>query len=209
MDDSQQARLAAVAADLPQPFTAADLVVAAWKRQPATFSLPGYPHPDSNKVLALLFGKRGLVARGHLVRCAAKTYRVASGSVTRPRKVPTLTAAESAAVSLATAAAESPAGEKYRRGGGGEIRFAEACETWGLDLKMAPSAVDNRLAAWRAGVRDAARLFRSRDVISADGRVFGLADATFLDGLAVHLDTRFDVHLRILRAKAAASGGQP
>lgn len=62
----------------PGPFDRADLVVAAWKLAPNVFGLDGQwrLHPCSNKVYALLAGKRGLVGRGLLRKVAAKRYEV-------------------------------------------------------------------------------------------------------------------------------------
>ena len=72
-------KLVRVAAALPQPFTANDLTVAAWKSDSRTFGLKGYEalHPDSNAVLASLMGEKGLVRRGHFERVGPKLYRLA------------------------------------------------------------------------------------------------------------------------------------
>ena len=68
---SKYQALAEVATRLPQPFTIPDLAVAACREFPTKFSLKGYPGvPDSNVVVCLLCGKRGLVRRGVLVRVA-------------------------------------------------------------------------------------------------------------------------------------------
>ena len=66
------------AAGLPEPFTANDLVVAAWRAHPERFGLKGYAdqHPDSNTVLAPLMGRRGLVSKGHLDHVGPKLYRL-------------------------------------------------------------------------------------------------------------------------------------
>ncbi len=53
---------------LPQPFTVAQLVVAAWRRDRRSFGLPGLErcHPSSKLVECYLYGRRGLIDRGHL-----------------------------------------------------------------------------------------------------------------------------------------------
>lgn len=59
-------RVLTVAATLPQPFTRADLVVAAFERWPETFALDGYPHlPSSNNVdpVVVKLVQRGLLDR--------------------------------------------------------------------------------------------------------------------------------------------------
>lgn len=64
------------AASLPQPFTAADLVVAAWKLDPEKFGMEDHPYPCSNRVLACLMGEKGLVGRGWLERVKSKVYQL-------------------------------------------------------------------------------------------------------------------------------------
>ena len=52
---------------LPQPFSRQELVLAAWTRYPMTFGLKGHhEHPDSNAVLAKLWGQGNLLWRGWL-----------------------------------------------------------------------------------------------------------------------------------------------
>lgn len=64
----QQAVLAALElAD--RPLSPPELVLASWRASPELFGLRGHEgeHPDSNRVLSYLYGRRGLVRRG-LVR---------------------------------------------------------------------------------------------------------------------------------------------
>ncbi len=62
--------LIAAAAPLPGSFTKEELLIAAWKADPEAFGLRGFEqqHPDSNKVAACLYGKKGLIARGLLMQ---------------------------------------------------------------------------------------------------------------------------------------------
>lgn len=58
-------------------FSAEALVVAAWAIAPNRFSMTGFPqYPDSNKVLANLMGRTGLVSRQQLERTGAREYRL-------------------------------------------------------------------------------------------------------------------------------------
>jgi len=61
-------KILAAAAGLPDTFTRAQLVVAAWRLFPDTFSLRGVDEslPDSNAVYCKLSGVNGLTARGWL-----------------------------------------------------------------------------------------------------------------------------------------------
>lgn len=63
--------------DLGSPFTASDLVVAAWKNFPSAFAMKEYPeYPDSSRVVPELSHERGLVRTGLLRRVAPKTYEL-------------------------------------------------------------------------------------------------------------------------------------
>ena len=63
------------------PFTAEDLVVAAWQRFPSAFGLSGYldaqgkpAYPDSNRVFAEVMGSKPIRKRGLLVKVGRKMY---------------------------------------------------------------------------------------------------------------------------------------
>jgi hypothetical protein len=53
-----------VARSIPQPFTLNDISVAVWKACPEFFGMRGYPYPDNHKVHYILYGNRGLIAKG-------------------------------------------------------------------------------------------------------------------------------------------------
>jgi hypothetical protein len=67
----------AVARTLPQPFRLNDLSVACHKHDPGFFGMEGYKHhPDNHKIHSFLYGRRGLIRRGHLERIAEGLFRV-------------------------------------------------------------------------------------------------------------------------------------
>jgi hypothetical protein len=57
-----------VARTIPQPFTLNDISVAVWRAHPEFFGMRGYPYPDNHKVHYILYGGRGLIAKGLLRR---------------------------------------------------------------------------------------------------------------------------------------------
>ncbi len=59
-----------VARSIPQPFTLNDISVAVWRACPDFFGMKGYPYPDNHKVHYILYGSRGLIARGIIRRVA-------------------------------------------------------------------------------------------------------------------------------------------
>src|SRR5437879_1547981 len=58
------------------PFSAENLIVAAWQEYPRTFGLKGYDEqfPDSNRVLSCIMGEKGLTKRGWLAKMGHKMY---------------------------------------------------------------------------------------------------------------------------------------
>lgn len=65
-----------VAHTIPQPFTLNDVSVAVWRTCPEFFGMKGYPYPDNHKVHYILYGEKGLIARGLLVRVHQGLFRV-------------------------------------------------------------------------------------------------------------------------------------
>jgi hypothetical protein len=68
-----------VARTIPQPFTLNDISVAVWRTCPEFFGMRGYPYPDNHKVHSILYGDRGLIARGLIVRVRRGLFRVPEG----------------------------------------------------------------------------------------------------------------------------------
>jgi hypothetical protein len=65
-----------VARSIPQPFTLNDISVAVWKVCPEFFGMRGYPYPDNHKVHYILYGTRGLIAKGIIHRVRQGLFRV-------------------------------------------------------------------------------------------------------------------------------------
>jgi hypothetical protein len=65
-----------VARTIPQPFTLNDISVAVWRTCPEFFGMKGYPYPDNHKVHFILYGRRGLIAKGLIQRVRQGLFRV-------------------------------------------------------------------------------------------------------------------------------------
>jgi muconolactone delta-isomerase len=65
-----------VARTIPQPFTLNDISVAVWRTCPEFFGMKGYPYPDNHKVHYILYGDRGLIAKGLIQRVSQGLFRV-------------------------------------------------------------------------------------------------------------------------------------
>jgi hypothetical protein len=68
-----------VARTIPQPFTLNDISVAVWRACPEFFGMKGYPYPDNHKVHYILYGNRGLIAKGIIQRVRQGLFRVPEG----------------------------------------------------------------------------------------------------------------------------------
>jgi hypothetical protein len=68
-----------VARTIPQPFTLNDISVAVWQARPDVFGMRGYPHPDNHKVHYILYGSRGLIAKGIIKRVQEGLFRLPDG----------------------------------------------------------------------------------------------------------------------------------
>lgn len=65
-----------VARTIPQPFTLNDISVAVWRACPDFFGMRGYPYPDNHKVHYILYGDRGLIAKGLIRRVSQGLFQV-------------------------------------------------------------------------------------------------------------------------------------
>jgi hypothetical protein len=68
-----------VARTVPQPFTLNDLSVAAWRAHPELFGMKGYPFPDNHRIHYILYGTRGLIAKGIVRRVREGLFRLPDG----------------------------------------------------------------------------------------------------------------------------------
>src|SRR5947209_5038997 len=64
---------------IPQPFTLNDISVAVWKACPEFFGMKGYPYPDNHKVHYILYGTRGLIAKGIIKRVREGLFQLPAG----------------------------------------------------------------------------------------------------------------------------------
>ncbi len=68
-----------IARTIPQPFTLNDVSVAVWKADPDFFGMKGYAYPDNHKVHYILYGTRGLIAKGLVQRVRQGLFRIPDG----------------------------------------------------------------------------------------------------------------------------------
>ena len=130
------------------PFTAEDLVVAAWRAYPDTFGLPGYAgddgrsiYPDSNRVFAEIMGTKPVRQRGYLVKVGNKLYQLTEAGTHYAAGLQSQ-AAGTEKVGLARNLKEelerllrAKATDKFRTGRIDEITFHDACGFWKISAR--------------------------------------------------------------------------
>ena len=199
------------------PFTASTLVVEAWKHSPKAFCLDGMQdYPSDNRVLCNLMGKRGLVARGLLIRTKPKLYRLSPdghNTVTRLRKrlrKPEVTPrppSENGKLSKALEASlsyllDSEALRKHRAGKPTELTLTEAFDFWDFGDQLTPEWIDRCLSIVTADLEKAAAL---GDVVFSSGRYVTLEEVAAVQRADDWMRAKFATRLNVLRKRKAAS----
>jgi hypothetical protein len=178
----QQVLLAALecsSGDMEKTFTAEELLLAAWKRDPAAWGLRGHEteHPDSEKIYKELDrvsvrGKNvrgGLVSLGLLEKVAQRTFRITAPGIVlaseaagtnpelRATAVRRLADAVSAILSHPVLAEwiRDPTMPKYFRDGG---------HFWGIAAGTPPSVIRARIATIDRTLEEAKNLLRDKGV---------------------------------------------
>ena len=189
-----------------RPFSAEDLVVAAWRQFPDAFSLAGYRgsddgqllYPDSNRVFAEIMGTKPIRKRGLLIKVGNKMYQLTEAGRERARSLLIRSGGSPAEKSgLARELRQelnrlfsSKANEKYRNGRLNDLTFHDACAFWGISPRSSAIEFNGRIANFN-GVIDAARKVIQGKVVS-----FEHGSQTYSDK---DLDMLLEVHNYMLK----------
>ncbi len=197
------------------PFSAETLIVTTWQKYPRAFGLKGYTdqHPDSNKVLASIMGKRGLARRAMLVKMGQKLYAMTregrqavrelmnEEDTTEEMELPLMPAVklprdqEKFLLTLLG----STAMQKYQESRKQELTFADACRFWGITENLHGDALDARLEKLQRGLADLKRELGQKCAVLTNGRSISADDVSLLCQVHTYLDERFARHLTLLR----------
>jgi hypothetical protein len=194
------------------PFSAEALIVSAWQKFPSTFGLKGFEqqYPDSNKVLAMIMGEKGLPGRGWMAKVGQKQYALTRDGKQVVRKlvagedVPPLTARRGGAKLtreqdlLMQQLLASAAFARAERGRQAECTFSEACRFWSIGDRTG-SAVDERLDEWQAKLTEIEKALKAGSATLGNGRQATAEVAGLLCDLHSQLEQRFVRHLNLLR----------
>jgi len=199
------------------PFSLETLVVAAWQADPKALGLRGFEaqHPDSNRVIVALAGPKGLVGRGWLRREGEKIYRLTAEGrgvccrlLGEPPPPPAVVGLGAAQKAMLARLVDHPVAVKMDHGGKAELKFADACDFWGLSPRTRPADVAPFLERFRANLRALAARVEEGEARLPSGRAVAPADLRFLANLHEWLLERFERQLHLLatprRTEAAA-----
>jgi len=197
------------------PFSAEDLIVAAWKEFPRPFGLKGYSdqYPDSNRVLSAIMGERGLTRKGWLAKMGQKMYalskegqrvvkRVLEGGMDEEEEplpvAPPTPRLPRDQEKLLLNMLDSVAVNKYSSGQAYEMTFPEACRFWGFPENMGGDALDDKLQFAADTLKEAERLTKKKMLILGHREITS-DDVQQLHEVDQYLRDRFGRHLSVLR----------
>lgn len=200
-----------------RPFSAEDLVVAAWRMFPDTFGLSGYRdgtgrlcYPDSNRVFAEIMGAKPIRNRGLLVKVGNKIYELTEagrhlarrlsnqGTEGTVRKAGLGRKIEEHLKKLLT----SRAAEKIRNNRIEDLTFYDACAFWGINPMSSAIQLEGQIANLES-IMQSARTALGENIATFGhgGQAFGTQDLDTL--LAAHklLLEKFRPELDVIRKR--------
>lgn len=175
-DLTVQEKLLLAASDLEAQgkarFSAEDLVVAAWQRDPEAFGLAGYPDeetgrpkfPNANRVFVEIMGSKPLRKQGLLVKAAPKTFALTEAGRQRAAQVSSRDGGRtSVKASLPRETIRelqkllsSRAVKKYLDGRRDDITFTDAAGFWGISARSSAMEFSGKTGHVEATLRSAA-----------------------------------------------------
>lgn len=200
-----------------RPFSAEDLVVAAWQKFPNAFGLPGYrdkegqlSHPDSNRVFAEIMGSKPIRKRGLLIKVGKKMYQLTEAGREQARIL--LNRSGESSVEKAGLAREteqelkrlfaSKAVEKFKNNRLSDLTSHDACAFWRISPRSSAIEFDGRINNF-VRVVEAARNTIQREKVTFEhgGDTYSAQDLNML--LTVHheLLARFHDEIEIIRKR--------
>src|SRR5262245_41208806 len=165
------------------PLSAEALIVSAWQKYPRTFGLKGFEeqYPDSNKVLAMIMGEKGLPGRGWMAKVGQKQYALTRDGKQVVRKlvageeVPPLTARRTGGKLtreqdlLLQQLLSAPAYAKFEKGRQAEWTFSDACRFWTIADRTGV-AIDERLDELQSKLTEIENSLRANSMTLGNGK---------------------------------------
>ncbi|MCS7168237.1 MAG: hypothetical protein RMI91_04890 [Gemmatales bacterium] len=194
------------------PFSAEDLIVAAWKEFPKAFGLRGYAeqYPDANRVLSAIMGERGLAKRGWLAKVGQKLYSLSRDGQRIAKRIlegqepeeetPASSRLPREQQKLLLHMLDAAAVDKFVTGQTFDLTFADACKFWDLGEQTTGEAVDRKLQAVEK-LLDTAQELATKHGLIIQQREITDSDIELLRKVHRHLKERFSRHLMLLRSR--------
>ena len=200
------------------PFSAESLVVEAWTTCPTAFGLRGYEakHPDCNKSLCLIVGKRGLVAKGYLKRVGPKVYALTPQGQRAaeqcngtepllPLEAKPAEPEKGIPVKLSRfleAAQESDAWIKYDEGRVKEITVTDATRLWGIN-QLTGNRITSAMQTFTDELREL-EMAADGKAVTREGRVIEPSEVRALANLHDTLLGRFERCIEVMKRRKGA-----
>jgi hypothetical protein len=204
------------------PFTAEDLVVAAWRFDPETFGLSGYmdergrpEYPNSNRVFVEIMGSKPLRKQGLLAKAGTKRFRLTESGRQRVAALRSVGSdgppSPSGPVKVAFGRETSRklqillgarAVDKMRRGREDDITFHDASSFWGISARSSAGSFQSRLGDVEGVLRAAQVAAEERPIrFEHGGRTYTKADIASLLELHQMMLERFAPQLDVIRGR--------
>ena len=208
--------------DGKSPFSAEDLVVAAWRLDPETFGLAGYvddegrpAYPNSNRVFVEIMGSKPIRKQGLLAKSGTKTFRLTETGRQRVHEVRSRSddtvdhGSSDRKVAFGRDTSRklqkllgSRAVEKVRSGRVKDITFTDASSFWGITARSTAMTFQAKLGDVE-GVLRAAQDAASQHAIRFEhgGKAYTSGNIQQLVDLHQAMLGRFSSQLDIIRAR--------
>lgn len=204
------------------PFTAEDLVVAAWRLDPETFGLAGHndpsgrpAYPNSNRVFVEIMGSKPIRKQGLLAKAGTKKFRLTESGRQRVRELhSSLGNASGGPASDAKVTFDrdtsrklqrllkTRAVEKLRGGHRDRITFTDASSFWGITARSTAMAFQGRLGDVEGVLRAAEQAAERRPIrFEHGGRAYTRKDIHDLLALHESMLKEFEDHLDVIRSR--------
>jgi hypothetical protein len=194
------------------PFSAEDLVIAAWKKFPDAFGLEGYgnQYPDSNRVFTKIMGDKGLRGRGWLLKTGEKLYQLSEAgklyarSLTESGDQPAWRSTlDRKQKDILQRLLQSKAVQKVKNELYDDLIFLDACSFWDISPRSTASTLAARLASVESLI-DAVKKLVGNDKTLAfvhGGMAITGGDLRLLRETNQVLLKRFDQELKIINKR--------
>lgn len=199
------------------PFSAEALIVASWHISPKAFGLKGFAeqYPDSNRVLSVIMGERGLARQGLLEKVGVKLYTLSE----RGRKLVARLESPDTEEPLEKVKKEtkkkmtkdmerflervtaSLALTRYRTGAKRDITFRDACDFWGVVDRADIAAVQAAARRMPGTLSQIEQVFEGDKLQLSNGRQVSREEMQTLTDLHDFVTEQFSRHLNIVRPK--------